>query len=213
MVRAVVRDTAMAEATRLILASGSAARRAMLAAADLKFDVVPAAIDEEAIKALMISESDCVEAADLAVTLAVEKAMVVARANPDAFVIGADQVLALGRKFFSKAATPGEARNHLEMLRGRAHELVSAVAIARGNDVLWHTQDAAKLTMRRFSDEFLGSYLERCGKNVLQAVGCYELEGLGVHLFEHIDGDYFTILGMPLLPLLAKLRELDVVTA
>lgn len=203
----------MAEAARLILASGSAARRAMLEAAGLTFDVLASDVDEVSIKALMISESDCLEAADLAVTLAVEKAMVVARAHPGAFVIGADQVLVLGRKFFSKATTLYEAREILDALRGRTHELVSAAAIARSGDVLWHTHDFAEMTMRPFSDEFLGNYLQRGGEKLLQSVGCYQLEGPGVQLFEHIDGDYFTILGMPLFPLLAKLRELDVVTA
>ena len=197
----------MADASRLILASGSSARRTMLDAAGLTFDVVPADIDEAGIRAAMMGESDCVEASDIAAMLAAEKAVAVARANPDALVIGSDQVLALGRRFFEKATTMTEARETLDCLRGRTHELVSAVALAHGNDILWHTLESAQMTMRPFSDEFLGSYLTRTGDRVLRAVGCYELEGAGVQLFERIDGDYFTILGMPLLPLLEELRR------
>ena len=203
----------MANVSRLILASGSAARRQMLQAAGLAFDVILPDVDEDAIRSTMMSESDCVEAADLASVLAAEKALAVSRAHPDALVIGADQVLALGRKMFAKAATMMEARETLDHLRGRTHELVSAVALAHGNEVAWHTHDSARLTMRRFSDEFLGQYLARSGDRVLSSVGCYELEGLGVQLFDRIDGDYFTVLGMPLLPLLAKLREHSMVTA
>ena len=161
----------------------------------------------------MTSESDCVEAADVAAVLAMEKASVVARANPGALVIGSDQVLTLGRRMFSKATTISEARDTLDRLRGRTHELVSAVALAQDETVLWQTIDSAQMTMRRFSDEYLGRYLEQSGKSVLRSVGCYEIEGPGVQLFERIEGDYFTILGMPLLPLLAELRKRGVVTA
>jgi septum formation protein len=203
----------MADAERLILASGSAARRRMLEAAGLTFAVIPADIDEGSIQALMVSESDCVEAADVAAVLAQEKALAVARAHPDALVIGSDQILALGRRMMAKAANVAEARETLDHLRGRTHELVSAVALAHGDVIVWQAVDSAQLTMRRFSDEFLANYLARGGDAILKSVGCYELEGRGVQLFDRIEGDYFTILGMPLLPLLAELRVRGMVTA
>lgn len=185
----------------------------MLEAAGLSFDVVPASIDEASITSTMISESDCVEGADIASALAMEKALTVARAYPDALVVGSDQVLAKGRRIFSKAESVAEARTILDRLRGHTHELVSAVVLAQGDTVLWQSMDSAQMTMRSFSDEFLGHYMERCGPRLLQTVGCYELEGAGVQLFERIDGDYFTILGMPLLPLLNELRNRGVVLA
>ena len=202
----------MVDPIGVILASGSSARKAMLESAGLAFDVVPANVDEVSIKAMMITESDCVEAADVAAVLAMEKALAVSRDNPGALVIGSDQVLALGRRMFSKAATIAGAQETLERLRGRTHELVSAVALAQDDQILWQAVDRAKLTMRRFSDEFLVSYLSRAGDRVLHTVGCYELEGLGVQLFDRVEGDYFTILGMPLLPLLAELRQRGTMT-
>ena len=203
----------MPETTRLILASGSAARKSLLEAAGLDFDVIPAAIDEVALRSAICKETTCASAADIASVLAAEKAHVVSLAHEGALVIGADQVLALGGKIFCKAESILEAREVLAMLRGRTHELVSAVALARGGKVHWQTTGAADMTMRQFSDEFLGSYLERLGGRALASVGCYELEGLGVQLFEKIDGDYFTILGIPLLPLLARLRREELITA
>ena len=203
----------MADAPRLILASGSAARRAMLEASGLAFDVVPADLDEDAITAAMTSESACVEAADVASMLAVEKALSIARVNPGALVIGADQTLALGTRLISKATTMQEARAVLDSLRGRTHELASAVALARDDAILWQGVDSAQMTMRRFSDEFLSVYLQRMGNRALKTVGCYELEGLGAQLFERIDGDYFTVLGMPLLPLLGALRNEGVIAS
>ncbi len=203
----------MAEALRLILASGSAARRLMLEAAGLTFEIIPAGIDEAAIRATMMADNACVEASDIAAVLAAEKAVSIARRHPDALVIGSDQVLALGSRFFSKAGSMSDARDTLDRLRGRTHELVSAVALAQGEDVVWHALDTARMTMRRFSDEFLGAYLTRMGARALGSAGGYELEGLGVQLFERIEGDYFTILGMPLLPLLGELRQRGMVTA
>lgn len=203
----------MDNAPRLILASQSMARQAMLRSAGLVFDAVPANIDEEAIQASMTSDSACVDASDIAATLAIEKAFAVAARYPGAFVIGADQVLALGTRIFSKAQTLTEAREILDTLRGRTHELVSAVALVRDGHALWHTVDAAEMTMRRFSDEFLSWYLAKAGNRVLSSAGCYEFEGLGAQLFESAAGDYYTILGLPLLPLLARLREEGLVLA
>ncbi len=203
----------MADPCVLILASQSAARKRMLEQAGLVFTVVPADIDEDAIRAAMMSESDCVEAADIAAVLAVEKALVVSRAHPDALVIGSDQVLALGRHMFTKAANIAEARETLDRLRGRTHELVSAVALAQAGHIVWQSVDSADMVMRRFSDDFLSRYLEADDGAALRSVGCYELEGRGVQLFERTEGDFFTILGMPLLPLLAELRTRGLVMA
>ncbi len=203
----------MPETTRLVLASGSAARRTLLKAAGLSFDVIPADLDEVAIRTHILENTYGSEASDIASVLAAEKARVVSALHPDALVIGADQVLVLGGKIFSKAASLAEAREHLVMLRGRTHDLVSAVALARNGNVHWQTMATAGMSVRDFSDEFLGSYLERVGERALASVGCYELEGAGVQLFERIDGDYFTILGIPLLPLLARLREEEMITA
>ncbi len=203
----------MPEATRLILASGSAARRTLLEAAGLNFDVIPANIDEGKIRDAIVGATANVEGSDIAGVLAAEKARLVSIEHPNALVVGADQVLTLGGKFFSKAENLAEAREILSMLRGRTHELVSAVALARNGEVHWQTSATAEMTMRSFSDEFLGCYLEKMGERALQIVGCYEIEGPGVQLFEEIDGDYFTILGIPLLELLARLRHEGMVTA
>jgi septum formation protein len=201
----------MADRLRLILASGSKARKTMMQAAGLTFDVVPADIDEDAIRTSMMLESGTVEAADVASVLAMEKALLVSRTHSKALVIGSDQVLALGRRHFTKAATEADAREILAALRGGTHELVSAVALAQGGEIVWQAFDSAQMTMRAFSDDYVDSYLKDAGDAALQSVGCYELEGFGVQLFEKIEGDYFTILGMPLLPLLAELRRRDVV--
>jgi septum formation protein len=201
------------EATRLILASGSAARRTLLEAAGLNFDVIPANIDEGKIRDAIVGATANVEGSDIAGVLAAEKARLVSIEHPNALVVGADQVLTLGGKFFSKAENLAEAREILSMLRGRTHELVSAVALARNGEVHWQTSATAEMTMRSFSDEFLGCYLEKMGERALHIVGCYELEGPGVQLFEDIDGDYFTILGIPLLELLARLRHEGMVTS
>ncbi|WP_045834772.1 Maf family nucleotide pyrophosphatase [Hyphomicrobium sp. 99] len=203
----------MSDASRLILASGSAARRSLLEAAGLIFEVIPADIDETAIRDAILEKTSGAEAGDVASVLAAEKARVVSVAHPDALVIGADQVLALGGKIFGKPGSWAEAREHLVMLRGRTHDLVSAVAIAQGGNVHWQTTSTAGMTMRDYSDEFIGAYLERVGDRILGCVGCYELEALGVQLFERIEGDYFTILGIPLLPLLSRLREEQMISA
>jgi len=201
------------DATRLILASGSAARRTLLEAAGLIFDVIPANIDEEKIRDDIVGATANVEGNDIASVLAAEKARLISIEHPNALVVGADQVLTLGGRFFSKARNLTEAREILSMLRGRTHELVSAVALARKGEVHWQTSTTAEMTMRSFSDEFLGCYLEKMGERALQIVGCYEIEGSGVQLFEEIDGDHFTILGIPLLELLARLRHEGMVTA
>lgn len=179
----------------------------MLEAAGISFRVVPANVDEAAIRDTLCADNLEVDPADVAEVLARAKAEEVSRAHPDAVVIGADQVLALGREMFSKAGTLDEARECLMRLRGETHDLHSAVVIAEGGDVSWAYVDTARITMRRYTTAALARYLATSGTRVLGSVGCYQLEGAGVQLFERIEGDYFTILGMPMLPLLEELRS------
>lgn len=195
---------------RLILASASATRREMLETAGLSFKCVPATVDEAAIRD-GLTRKDSVRPADIAVSLAAAKAENVSRSNADALVIGSDQILALGGEIINKVATREAARLKLQRLRGRVHELHSAVALARGGAVLWTAVDTAQLTMRDFDDRFLDAYLDKAGEDIHSCVGCYRIEGLGVRLFETIEGSHFTILGMPLLPLLSELRRLGAV--
>jgi septum formation protein len=192
---------------KIVLASGSSARRQMLAAAGVVFAVEPAQLDEAELSDIFIRHTTCVPAIDLARYLADAKAIDVSMSHPGALVIGSDQVLAQGERLFSKAGDLAGARRTLLALRGQTHQLHSAVAIALDGKVVWSDADTASLTMRAFSDGFLESYLEAAGDALLWSVGCYELEGRGVQLFERIEGDYFTILGMPLLRVLAELRK------
>lgn len=189
----------------LILASASASRATMLRAAGLDFDIQPARVDEEEIKLALKAEGASVR--DAATALAELKSHRISQNNPADFIIAADSMLDCGGIWYDKATTMAEAREKLLSLRGRTHELVSAVVLARGGSVIWRHVESAKLTMRDFSDEFLDAYLANTGDSVLSSVGCYQLEGLGVQLFSRIQGDFFSILGLPLLPLLAILRE------
>lgn len=190
----------------LILASGSNARRKMLEAAGVTFRVVPADVDEDAIRAsLQSSGADC-EPVDVVAVLARAKAEEVSRRHPDALVIGADQVLALGDEIFTKAPDVAAARRALRKLAGKTHLLHSALSMAVAGQEVWEHLDTAAMSMRDFSDAFLDSYLAVAGDRVCASVGSYEVEGLGIQLFESIEGDYFTILGMPLLAVLHELR-------
>ncbi|HTK12313.1 MAG TPA: Maf family protein [Xanthobacteraceae bacterium] len=187
----------------LILASQSGVRRKLLEAAALAVEAIPASIDERAIEARAGAQApDAV-----ALLLACEKAKAVAAKHPGRIVIGADQTLALGHDRFSKPADREAAAAQLRRLRGKTHTLSSAVAVARDATVLFSHVAQAHLTMRDFSDAWLERYLDAAGEAVCASVGAYQLEGFGVHLFDAIDGDYFTILGLPLLPLLAFLRR------
>ncbi|MBX3428011.1 MAG: Maf family protein [Hyphomonadaceae bacterium] len=182
----------------------------MLEAAGLEFEVDAPRVDEEAAKASL--RAGGLKPRDQADALAELKALSVSRTRPD-FVIGADQMLALGGDTFDKPKDAREARQHLQRLRGQTHELITAAVVAREGAIIWRHVDTPKLKMRAFSDGFLDDYLARVGDNVLRSVGAYQLEGLGAQLFERVDGDYFSVLGLPLLPLLAFLREHGVARA
>jgi septum formation protein len=187
----------------LVLASKSDVRGKILAAAGLRFEIRPASLDERAVEA----QAGSLDAAAAAQLLARRKAEAVAAGLPGRLVLGADQTLARDNRRFSKPADRADASIQLRELRGRTHELHSALALVRGGELLFECVDSARLTMRDFSDRFLDDYLDFAGAAALASVGAYQLEGLGVHLFERVDGDYFTVLGLPLLPLLAFLRE------
>jgi septum formation protein len=187
----------------LILASQSRARQTLLANAGIDFEAVVADIDERAVQ----QASGLAAPGDIAVLLAQEKALGVSVRRPDRFVAGADQTLALGPRLFSKPAGRSQAAEQLRALSGRAHELHSAVAVARDGKILFADATIARMTMRRLDDAEIDAYLDEAGAAVTSSVGAYQLEGLGIHLFERVEGDHFTILGLPLLQLLTFLRS------
>jgi septum formation protein len=187
--------------TRLVLASASTSRARVLRDAGVTFAVQPAHVDEDALKA---SSAD---GRTIAAGLAELKALRVSESHPGALVLGADQILVCEDRILSKAETLSEAAAQLRFLRAKPHTLISALALALDGAVVWRHADEARMEMRDFSDAFLGFYLQEESDAVLGSVGCYRLEGLGAQLFENIEGDYFSILGLPLLPLLAILRE------
>ncbi|HET7157183.1 MAG TPA: Maf family nucleotide pyrophosphatase [Hyphomicrobiaceae bacterium] len=197
----------------LILASGSPYRRKMLEAAGLSFHVVPADVDEAALKRGLAAQSPKPISAAVADALARAKAQSVSARHPDATVIGADQILALGDDLLDKPGDLAAARVQLERLRGKTHRLISAVVVAEAGKVLWTHVDEAVLTMRPFSREFLDRYLAEADPGLCQIVGAYEIEGPGIQLFERVEGDHFTIIGLPLVPLLAELRSRGVIGA
>jgi septum formation protein len=187
----------------LVLASRSDIRGKILAAAGLRFDIRPSQISERAVEA----ESGAADAVAIARHLAQAKAEAVGTTLPGRLVLGADQTLALGATRLLKPANRLEGAEQLRALRGNTHELHSALALVRDDEILFSCVDTARLTMRDFSDRFLDSYLDMAGAAVMASVGGYQLEGIGIHLFERVEGDYFTILGLPLLPLLSFLRQ------
>jgi septum formation protein len=187
----------------LVLASRSAVRRVLLEAAGIPLEIAPADIDERAVE----RRAGAGTAADVASLLAREKSRAGCAGLKGRLVVGADQTLALGRTRFTKPVDRDTAREQLRSLAGRTHELHSAVAVARDGRVLFSKVDTAKLTMRELSDQFLDAYLDTAGEAVMASVGGYQLEGLGSQLFERIEGDYFTILGLPLFALLGFLRK------
>jgi septum formation protein len=187
----------------LVLASQSLTRQALLANAGLDFEAVAAELDERAVQ----QASGLLAPGDIAALLAREKALSVSSRQPGKYVIGADQTLAQGERLFSKPAGRRQAAEQLRALAGRRHELHSAVAVARDGKILFEAIVIAGMTMRRLGEAEIDAYLNQAGDAVTSSVGAYQLEGLGVHLFERIEGDHFTILGLPLLPLLAFLRS------
>ncbi len=187
----------------LILASQSRARQALLANAGISLEAVAAEIDERALQ----QASSRSAPGDIAALLARTKALSVSTRRPGNFVIGADQTLALGTRLFTKPNSRAQAAEQLRTLAGRSHELHSAVAVARDGKVLFESADIARMTMRRLDEAEIEAYLNEAGAAVTSSVGAYQLEALGVHLFERVEGDHFTILGLPLLPLLAFLRS------
>jgi septum formation protein len=187
----------------LVLASQSRARQTLLASAGIAFEAIAADIDERAIQ----QASGLVAPGEIAALLAREKAVAVSLHQHGRFVVGADQTLARGIRLFSKPAGRAEAAEQLRALAGGSHELHSAVAVARDGKIMFETVSTATMTMRPLGAAEIEVYLDAAGEAVTSSVGAYQLEGLGVHLFEHIAGDHFTILGLPLLPLLAFLRR------
>jgi septum formation protein len=196
--------------TGLVLASTSAARKAVLTGAGVPFEAHRSGVDEDATKARLLAEG--ASPRQVAQALADEKALTVSQARPG-LVLGADQTLELEGRLYDKAETRDDARARLQALRGKPHQLHSAVSVAEAGQVIWRETVSATLTMREFSDGFLDDYLWREGEAALGSVGCYRLEGPGVQLFSRIEGDYFTILGLPLMGLLDLLRARGVVSA
>jgi septum formation protein len=188
---------------RLILASQSRARQQLLANAGISFEAFAAEIDERTVQ----QSSGLAAPGDIAALLAREKALSVSMQQPGKYVIGADQTLALGERVFAKPAGRPQAAEQLRALAGHNHELHSAVAVARDGKILFSDVSVARMTMRQLTGTEIRAYLDEAGEAVTSSVGAYQLEGLGVHLFERIEGDHFTILGLPLLPLLAFLRS------
>jgi septum formation protein len=187
----------------IILASGSASRRALLRGAGVNAETVPPLVDEDAAKLAMRDEGLSVR--DQAMQLAELKAQKVSASHPG-LVIGGDQMLALGDEAFDKPRDLDGARTHLRRLSGQAHTLETAIAIAEDGQLVWRHLARPKMTMRHLSDTFIETYVETCGDALLTTVGAYQLEGRGAQLFSRIEGDYFSILGLPLLPLLDYLR-------
>jgi septum formation protein len=195
---------------RLILASSSKTRTRLLEAAGLAFTIKPPGLDEASMR-LAVSGEQAFGPHDVAEVLARAKAEAVSDTAADAYVIGADQILAFDGEIVSKPDSMEAARRQLLDLRGKSHVLHTAVAVATNGETIWAQTEIATLTMRDFAPEFVGRYLAAVGEGVLSSVGAYQIEALGIQLFEKIDGDYFSILGLPLLPLLATLRREGVI--
>jgi septum formation protein len=194
---------------RIILASGSPFRKQLLDNAGVTVDVVRPEIDERAVEAPLKETGATPE--DVALVLAEAKAVSVSEQHPAALVIGSDQTLSLDDRIFHKPADMETARRHLLALSGETHQLNSAVVIARDGEALWRHVEIARLSMRDLDPEFIGRHLARVGEKALTSVGAYQIEGQGVQLFDRIEGDYFTIVGLPLLPLLKALRDLGAI--
>jgi len=193
----------------LVLASSSSFRKALLDNAGIAVTAIPATLDERAIEAPLRQSGVTPE--EVALVLAEAKAADVAERHPDALVIGCDQTLSLGDEVFHKPQDMEAARRQLLALSGRTHQLNSAVVLRRGDETLWRHVAVARMTMRPLEPAFIGRHLARVGDKALSSVGAYQIEGEGIQLFERIEGDYFTIVGLPLLALLAALRDLGAI--
>jgi septum formation protein len=189
----------------IVLSSSSATRRKLLSQTGLYFKTAKPPVDESVIKETLRKAG--ASAAQVADNLAESKADSVALILPGAYIIGADQMLECDGVWFDKPDGLEGARRHLLALRGKTHQLVTATVIAHEGRVIWRHLDTAQMTMRAFSDEFLERYLDKTGDDIVHSVGAYELEGMGAQLFEKIEGDFFSILGLPLIPLMGALRE------
>jgi len=194
----------------LILASSSQTRADLLENTGLSFEIVPPRVDEAIIK--QVFDPQTTDPDDIANVLAQAKAQDISKMRPDALVIGGDQILVLnndtdGLEIFEKPKNKDEAYKTLFKLRGKTHQLISAISLVKNEEVIWSHSETANLTMRDFTPEFLGNYIAHCSDDILSSVGAYQLESFGIHLFEEIKGDYFTILGFPIIALLAKLRD------
>ena len=185
---------------KIILASKSRARKTMLENAGIDFDCLPADIDEEKIIEELTSSG--ASSGNIALNLAREKAMVISKKNPEKIIIGSDQVLSMNDKVYSKVENKEEAKIRLMEFQGREHYLTSAVCAVKNGENLWHKTDVAALKMKALDDRAIDKYIEIAGDDLVSCVGCYAVEGVGIRLFESIRGDFFTIMGMPLLPLL-----------
>lgn len=194
---------------KLVLASGSPFRKAMLVSAGLDIEAVSAELDERAVEAPL--QDSGVSPEDVAVILAEAKALEVSARRPGALVLGCDQTLSLGDEVFHKPADMEGARRHLLALSGKTHQLNSAAVLVRNGEVLWRHVGIANLSMRKLEPAFIGRHLARVGDKALSSVGAYQIEGEGIQLFEKVEGDYFTIVGLPLLPLLSELRRLGAI--
>jgi septum formation protein len=193
----------------LVLASASSSRARLLRHAGVPFEVHPAHVDEDSVKESMLA--DGADGRAIADALAELKARRVSNAQPSSLILGADQILVCDGELFSKAETMEAAAAQLRRLRGKSHQLVTAAVLAKEGAAVWRHADISTLWMRDFSDTFIETYLASEGDDLLGSVGCYRLEATGVLLFERIEGDYFSILGLPLVPLLAALRQHGVV--
>ena len=200
-----ITDTGRTAAPEVVLASESRSRLELLRHAGLQLRAEPARVDEAEVKTSLRAEQ--ADAAAAAETLAELKATKVSRRVPGALVIGADQILECEGRWFDKPPDRARAAEHLRALGGKTHALVTAACVVRDGVRIWHHREAPRLTMRPLDEAFIESYLEAAGPEVLETVGAYRLEGLGAQLFTKVSGDYFTILGLPLLPLLGFLRE------
>jgi septum formation protein len=186
-----------------VLASGSMIRRAILQSAGIDFDVIKSSVDEEAIK----RSNSGLSPAQMACVLGEAKACDVSSRHPDRLVLGADQTMEIDGRLFDKLTDRTQARDRLLSMRGRPHALHSGLVLARSGVPVWRLSQTSTLHVRNFSDEFLDHYLETAGEELTASVGAYAYEGLGAQLFDHVDGDYYAILGLPLLPLLSALRD------